>query len=193
MICEYSNVDICITVNKSDLSNEVYDYVIKNYSEVTDKIFLVSAKNGFGIDNLRNFLSNKSVAFAGQSAVGKTSLINSLFKTCFKTGDVSEKLQRGKHTTTSSKIIKQDGLIIYDTPGFSELYADVCCDDVASNFIPYNKYLSKCKYADCTHLNEPNCIIKQLVASGELSNDRYERYKLIYNEIVTESKNKYGK
>ena len=152
---------------------------------------MVSAKTGEGINALKDFISGKTLAFAGQSAVGKTSILNALMNTQFKIGEISEKSERGKHTTTGSRIISGEGFYLFDTPGFSEIIVDISPQDAVMNYPPYDKYLNQCKYLDCTHLNEPNCHIKELVEKGELSIDRYESYILILEEIKKDYSNRY--
>ena len=192
LTANYSKVKCALIVNKSDLDGELFNSILKTYGSFTD-CFSVSAKENIGIDKLREYLSGKTVAFAGQSAVGKTSVINALFKTDFKTGELSEKLERGRHTTTYSRIIRGEDFSLFDTPGFSELCVDITPEDTATNFPPYENYLGKCKFLDCSHTTEPDCAIKNAVNLGELSKERYSRYKEIYEEIKTEYKNRYGK
>ena len=192
LTANYSKVKSALIVNKSDLDSNLFN-IIKNEYGLFIPCFSVSAKENVGVDQLREFLSQKSVAFAGQSAVGKTSVINALFKTDFKTGELSEKLERGRHTTTYSRIIRGDDFSLFDTPGFSELAVDITPEDTATNFPPFENYLGKCKYLDCSHTNEPECAIKNAITMGEISKERYLRYKEIYQEIKTEYKNRYGK
>lgn len=192
LTANYSKVNCALIVNKSDLDFELFENVSQEYGKFI-KCFSVSAKENKGIDELRDFLSGKTVAFAGQSAVGKTSVINALFKTDFKTGELSEKLERGRHTTTYSRIIRGEDFSLFDTPGFSELAVDISPEDTATNFPPFENYLGKCKFLDCSHTTEPDCAIKNAVQLNEITKSRYLRYKEIYEEIKTEYKNRYGK
>ena len=188
----YADIEYAVVVNKSDISNECYNYIEKEYPFLRN-LFSVSAESGSGIKKLKEFLSGKSVAFAGQSAVGKTSLINKLTGSSFLTGKLSNKSGRGRHTTTYSKILRTELFSIFDTPGFSEIYADVTPFDAPLNFQPYEEYADYCRFGDCTHMDEPDCAVKAAVESGILSADRYARYRIIYNEVLTEYKNRYGK
>lgn len=173
---------VVITVNKSDLSSDVFDYVTKNYSNAVDKIFSVSAINGSGTEQLKEYLQGKLVVFAGQSAVGKTSLINGIFSESFRVGELSRKTQRGKNTTTSSQIIEDSGIRVMDTPGFTSLYAlNIPLENLKDCYLEFEN--KQCYFNDCKHLSEPDCGVKQCVENGEISLDRYNRYKLIYNEI----------
>lgn len=186
----FANVECVIIINKTDLDQSISEYVKANYDFIP--IFNVSAKTGEGISQLRSFLNGKTVAFAGQSAVGKTSILNTLMNTDYRTGDISEKSERGRHTTTGSQIIKGDGFLLFDTPGFSEISVDISPQDAVMNYPPYEKYLNECKYLDCTHISEPDCKIKQLVEEGKLSKDRYQRYIEIFQEIKKDYGMRYG-
>lgn len=186
----FANVESVIIINKTDLDQSISEYVKKHYNFLN--IFCVSAKTGEGIEGLKSFLTGKTVAFAGQSAVGKTSILNSLMNTDYRTGDISEKSERGRHTTTGSQIIKGNGFLLFDTPGFSEISVEISPEEAVMNYPPYEKYLNECKYQDCTHITEPDCKIKQLVEQSVLSKDRYERYIEIFQEIKREYGMRYG-
>ncbi len=174
--------EVIITINKADLSNEVSNYVLENYSSAVDKIFVVSAEKNIGLDELKEYLKGKLVVFAGQSAVGKTSIINGIFGENFRVGDLSRKTQRGKNTTTSSTIVEGESVRLMDTPGFTSLYALNILEQELKN--TYREFEDKsCYFVDCLHLSEPNCGVKQSVENGEISKDRYNRYLTILKEI----------
>ena len=179
-------VEVIISVNKSDLPNAVFDETVSNYAETGCKILQVSALTGEGIDELKNLLKGKLVAFAGQSAVGKSSMVNALFGLDLKTNDVSEKTQRGRHTTTVAEIYERDGVRIADTPGFSAIRPDIPPEDIAMYYPEYFSRQNGCRFRCCTHTTEPDCKVKEAVASGELSPDRYLRYKSIFEELKRE-------
>ena len=188
----YADIEYAVVVNKSDLGSDCLNYIEREYPFL-ENLFFVSAESGDGINSLKDFLYGKSVAFAGQSAVGKTSLINRLTGSSYLTGKLSNKSGRGRHTTTYSKLLRAESFSVFDTPGFSELYADIQPFDVPLNFQPYEKIAENCKFCDCTHIDEPDCAVKYAVENGMLSSDRYERYKAIYKEVMTEYKKRYGK
>lgn len=193
LTASYYGVQSALIVSKNDLGGELYNRVKRIYGEAVENIFCVSSFEKTGLKELGDFLKGKNAVLAGQSAVGKTTLINALFNTDFKTGELSDKLNRGRHTTTFSRIIRSSGgLAVYDTPGFSEYAADVPLEHVYSNFPPYEKYLGQCRFNTCTHTGEPGCAVAEAVKNGELSPERYERYKNIYSLIKSE-KNKYEK
>lgn len=193
LAANYNDIEYALVVNKTDLGLSVYDYIKKDYPFISN-LFAVSLHNNDGIDELLQFIKGKSVAFAGQSAVGKTSLLNKLTHNTYLTGDISDKTQRGKHTTTYSRIVKTEDFSLFDTPGFSELSVDISPENVASNFPPYDKYLGKCKFPDCTHISEPECSVLADINSKILSDERHKRYNEIYKTIKAEyKKRKYDK
>ena len=186
----FASVNCVIVVNKCDLGDEIANYVQKHYD--FSPIFIVSANDGSGIDKLHEFIAGKTVAFAGQSAVGKTSILNALMGTEYKTGEISQKSERGKHTTTGSQIIKGDTFSLFDTPGFSEITVEISPQEAVMNFPPYDNYLSKCRYKDCSHTTEPDCYVKDLISDGVISAERHNRYLEIIQEIKKEYGMRYG-
>ena len=113
-------LDCAIVVNKQELDSQIIEEIQSQYQGVC-KVMGVSAKEGIGIEELKLFLLNKTVVLAGQSAVGKTSIVNALFSLDLRVGDLSEKIQRGKHTTTYSQIISKGNISIIDSPGFAQI------------------------------------------------------------------------
>lgn len=177
------NVDFVIAVNKSDLDVNLLEIIKKEYSPLGVKVIGVCAKTGEGITELKSILHNKLSVFAGQSAVGKTSLVNAMFNLDLKVGDLSEKILRGKHTTTRSEIFEYENIKIVDSPGFAVLDADVKLNELPDCYPDYVSVASECKFRGCSHVSEPECKVKQLVEVGALSKERYDRYVEIYNDI----------
>ncbi|MBQ9710306.1 MAG: ribosome small subunit-dependent GTPase A [Clostridia bacterium] len=184
-------VEVVLVVNKTDLGHDVYSDVKKNYGDIGCPIVSVSALTGEGVAEWKALLKGKLVAFAGQSAVGKSSLVNALFGLNLKTNDVSEKTQRGRHTTTVAQIYDMDDVRIVDTPGFSVIKPDISYRDLGLFYPEYFSRLQDCKYRGCTHSGEPGCAVKEAVDKGELCRDRYLRYKTIFDELKEEENNKY--
>ncbi|MBO4573262.1 MAG: ribosome small subunit-dependent GTPase A [Clostridia bacterium] len=183
---------VTLTVNKADTGLSVFNYCKENYSNAVDAIFSVSAETGEGIDELVSYLNGNFTAFAGQSAVGKTSLINRIFGTDKAVNSLSEKTLRGRHTTTSREIHFADGLAVIDTPGFSSLeLTGVKSDELDKLYKEFTPYVGKCYYIGCSHTAEPDCLIKDAVSSGGISSDRYSRYLSIYKEIKENEKHRY--
>ena len=177
------NVDFCLVLNKSDIESNVYEEIVKEYSNLGIKILSVSSANKDGIIQLKELLRDKLSVFAGQSAVGKTSITNAMFNLELPTGEVSEKIERGRHTTTRSEIFEYEGIKVIDSPGFAVIDADVSIDDLPQCYPEYFEVSSECKFRGCSHISEPNCKVKELVSNGVFSKNRYERYIEIYNEI----------
>ncbi len=188
---EKLGVETLIVVNKSDKNSSLYTEVLEQYTSVC-KVIEVSAKTNAGIGELKEFLSGKTVVLAGQSAVGKTSLINAIFSLDLRVGELSEKISRGRHTTTYSEIFEKDGMCVIDSPGFAVIEAEVSEEEVSSLYPEYASLSQYCRFRGCTHTGEPDCEVANAVERGELSNERYLRYK----EIITDIKNRrkdYGK
>lgn len=176
--------EIIFVINKTDITDELYNKICDEYKHCSNKFIKVSAKDNIGIDELRKELNGKLCVLAGQSAVGKTSLINSLFFLNLKTGELSEKIQRGKHTTTSSEMHVFGDIKIIDSPGFAVIDADVDLTVLPECYPEYFDLQSGCKFRGCAHISEPDCKVKQAVKEGKLSIDRYNRYVEIYKEVL---------
>jgi len=172
-------IDIVLCLNKTDLDDGgLLAELTAQYGGVVKKIIYSCAKKG-DIGLLKKVLLGKLTALAGQSAVGKSSIINALTKSeKQKTDALSEKIGRGKNTTTRAEIIKlSPKTYVIDTPGFSMLDIHGILEGELDLY--YNEYVKEsgdCKYNRCTHTTEPNCKIRELVESGELNMARYERY-----------------
>ena len=183
---------VTLTINKCDLDDGLIEYCLKNYSAAADRIFVVSAKTGEGVDEMTEYFKGGLCAFAGQSAVGKTSLINRIFSLEKTVNTVSEKTQRGRHTTTGREIHIKKDIMVVDTPGFSAVeILNVKSGDLDEYYKEFAPYIGKCYYIGCTHTAEPDCLIKDAVGRGEISKDRYARYCAVYKEIKEYEKRKY--
>ena len=186
-----ANIPCAMVVNKVDCALSTAEVIRDNYSNAVDNIFNVSAKTGEGLEELKEFLIGKLVVFSGQSAVGKTSIVNRLFGENRRTGEVSYKTQKGKQTTTVSEITEREGIRVIDTPGFTAMDIDIPEDVFPWSYPEFSKIANECRFTDCRHINEPDCAIKASVEKGEIFMNRYKRYKEIYKEI--KEKDKYEK
>lgn len=187
-----SGCEVIVTVNKTDVDDGLSRYVSVNYLKAVDRIFYVSAKEKSGIDELKDYLKGKLVVFAGQSAVGKTSIMNEIFSLNEQTNGLSEKTGRGKHTTTRRKITVQGDFAAVDTPGFSSVnLTDIPSDSLSNFYKDFTEWNGRCYYIGCTHTNEPDCLIKAAVENGSISSERYLRYLALYKEIKEYEKRKY--
>lgn len=184
--CVKNNIEpvICITKIDKDINNE-FECIKNIYEKIGYPVYSVSAKEGIGIDSLRQELKGCLCVFAGNSGVGKSTLINAIFdKDIMLSGDVSKKTGRGKHTTRHVEIIEHDGLLITDTPGFSLFdISEIKKDELANCFEEFIPYLDKCEYRDCRHIKEENCGIKEAVLEKKISDERYKRFVEIYLEL----------
>lgn len=184
---EYQKVPVTICFNKCDLVSEEQKKELEAiYKPAGYDIIFTSAKAEIHLEELKALLKGKTTTVAGPSGVGKSSLINQLQDSIYmETGSISEKIERGKHTTRHSEIIPLgDDAYIMDTPGFSSMdvpgFEKEDLWTCYPEFLPYEPY---CKFQGCSHINEPNCGVKDALAEGEISPIRYENYKLLYEEM----------
>ncbi len=188
-IAENKGIEPIIVFNKSDMGNlEEWQNL---YEKAGYKSFSVSAKQPETLEELKSCLFEaKGISvFTGNSGVGKSSILNAILpELSLATGEVSEKLGRGRHTTRHVELypISKDGYIA-DTPGFSSMDLEKCevvsKDELPACFKDFSDYLGECKFTSCSHTGEKGCAIKKAVDEGEISQSRYNSYINLYNEI----------
>ena len=191
---EFLNVKPIIVINKIDLDEEQASYVEQIYSKIGYTVIKTNAKGNINVEQLKQHLKNNISAFSGNSGVGKSTLINSIFEN-IKTqeGEISLKNSKGKNTTTSVKLYKVgEDVYIADTPGFSnfDIY-EIPYKELYKYFKEFNEYIEKCEYADCTHIKENNCGIKEAVANNQITEIRYNNYKKMYEELKDKEEHKW--
>lgn len=186
---EASDITPIICFTKTDLlSREELEHARKmqaQYELIGYVTILISVINREGIDGVYSSLRDKVTVVAGQSGVGKSSLLNALDPTLqLKTGQISSHLGRGRHTTRHVELLPIAGGLVADTPGFSSLDFYHIDEEALSLFFPEMRQLLKeCKFRRCTHMQEPGCAVTHAVKKGEMAKSRYNHYKLFYEEI----------
>ena len=177
---EKFEIEPVICVNKSDIDeDDIFNYVNEAYGKAGYNVRSVCALESKGLEGLFEDTKGKIIVFAGQSGVGKSTLLNSIFdKIIMPTGHVSDKIQRGKHTTRHTELIEtKNGAYIADTPGFTSFELEnMMKEDVKDYYPEFIKREAECKYNGCLHINEPECSVKGAVEKGDIDKARYERY-----------------
>lgn len=185
-VIENEEIDVTLCFNKIDLDKSYAKELKEKYEKAGYTVILSSALNDDGMNEIKNILKDKVTAFAGPSGVGKSSILNQIFKEeLFETGDLSKKNMRGKHTTKAVELLKlKSGGFIFDTPGFTTIdLLDIKDENLEYAFREFKPYLCKCKYTGCSHIKEPGCIIKEMVEKGVIQQDRYDMYVNFYNKL----------
>ena len=179
-------VPVVLCINKCDLDPAVdLERIYKNAGFM---VIMTSAETGEGVEALRTAIAGKLVAFTGNSGVGKSSILNRLApELCLATGEVSEKLGRGRHTTRHVELYKLgEDTYVADTPGFSSFDTDqmdvILKENLQYAFPDFGKYIGECQFRDCSHRKEPGCAVTAAVAAGEIEQSRYDSYLKLYEK-----------
>ena len=195
---EYYGAETVVLVTKSDLSPEKAEEIRTVYEKSGYKVFVTSSENADGVEELLAFIKKETEGrtsfFAGESGVGKSSLLNALFPSLMlKTGEVSRKIYRGKHTTRAVTLYPLDavphigGAFLADTPGFGIFdlasIETIVKEDAERLFPEFSEYSGSCKYRKCTHLKEEGCEVLKAVQDGKIARERHESFVKIYAEI----------
>ena len=186
------DIPAAICFNKADITDTA---AIGHYSSIYERagyrVFVTSAKEGVGREDLLQYLSGRLTAFAGPSGVGKSSLMNMLTgEERAETGEVSKKTGHGKQTTRASSVyvVSKDTFVI-DTPGFGSIdISDIEKEDLADYFPEMAARAGECRFSTCAHISEPDCGIRKAVADGIIATERYENYCSIYEDIAATRK-----
>ena len=181
-------VPVILCVNKCDL--DPAQDLIRIYTRAGFPVIAASAESGEGIEELRNLIKGKLVAFTGNSGVGKSSILNRLCPELnLPTGEVSEKLGRGRHTTRHVELYDLgDGTLVADTPGFSSFDTDqmevMLKENLQYAFPDFGPYVGSCQFHDCSHRKEPGCAVTAALAAGEIEPTRYDSYLRLYEKAA---------
>ncbi|MDI4646409.1 ribosome small subunit-dependent GTPase A [Cohnella hashimotonis] len=195
---EHAGMDALIVLTKLDAAERSeeagrigrdIDDAVALYEGIGYRVLAVSARQGTGLEELRGLLAGHVNVFAGQSGVGKSSLLNALVPgLTMETNEISEKLGRGKHTTRHVELVElPSGGFVADTPGFSQLdFQELGIDEIGSCFREFRELAQGCKFRGCTHIHEPGCAVLAELERGGIAESRYRHYK----EFMTEWKEK---
>lgn len=185
--CEFNDLKVVVCFNKLDLiPNEETNEVVNMVKSAGYETLFLKAKEGYGIEQIREKLKNNVTVLCGPSGVGKSTILNTIAgRELMETGEISERLRRGKHTTRHSELIDIGEGFVVDTPGFSSMDIDIISKEELQNCFPeFDNYIGNCKFNGCLHHKEPNCAVKNAVEDSEINIKRYEFYVKALEEIM---------
>ena len=191
---EFLGINAIIVLNKIDLDDEKqFEKIEKIYKKIGYKVIETEAKKQKGIEKLQKQLKNNISAFSGNSGVGKSTLINGIFKRDItQEGEISKRNRRGKNTTTAIKLYEiNENTYIADTPGFSTFdISEIPSQELENYFVEFEREKEKCEFIGCTHIKEKKCGVKQAIEEGKISKERYNRFCKIYEELKQKEERK---
>jgi len=187
ILAQAAGISPVVCINKGELVERAWlEEITHVYRGLGYPVIITSALEGWGIEGLREILLEKVSVFAGPSGVGKSSLLNAVQPgLALKTGQVSEKIGRGRHTTRHVELLPLDfGGLVADTPGFSTLYLpEISPEELGSYFPEIEEHLGGCRFKGCLHHNEPRCAVKEALSAGEIDRRRYQHYLELLAEV----------
>ncbi|MGI6669130.1 MAG: ribosome small subunit-dependent GTPase A [Acetivibrionales bacterium] len=190
-------IDAVVCINKTDLDEgSTMEIIAEPYIRAGYRVIGTSSVNNTGFDELKSVLTGHISVFAGQSGVGKSTLLNRIMNTMvMETGTISRKIGRGRHTTRHAELISlEGGGFVADTPGFSLLeLSGVTYDELQYHYPEFREYIDKCRFAGCSHISEPDCAVKTAVDTRQVNSERYSRYTELYAMLKQKDDIKYRK
>ncbi len=191
VLAEKNNITPVIVITKTDLADS--DELRKIYETTGYKVFSFSIEDNSELEEIKNELADSLCAFTGNSGVGKSTLINALNGNLkLETGEISDKLGRGRHTTRQAEIFEVGEGLVIDTAGFSSIdfTADnrIYSDELQHFFREFAEHIDECRFTGCSHLGDKGCRICELVDEGKISSSRHESYKAIFSEVKNNKK-----
>lgn len=182
-----------LVVNKCDLDGGTYEAVRSDYAGLGAPLLAVSALSGQGMDGLRSLLASGVCCLAGQSGVGKSTLLCAATGLRLQTGEISQKIHRGRHTTRHAELLFSGEYRVLDTPGFSllELWEGLEPIRLKEYYPEFAPYEGQCRFSPCYHLSEPGCAVLKAARTGEISQARLERYHLLLKKAQEAWRNRY--
>ena len=184
---------LALVVNKCDLDESLAEELRQQYAGAEAPVFAVSAMENRGLEQLRAHMAGELCCLTGQSGVGKSTLLNHLLGLELETGEISQKIQRGKNTTRHAELLMVDGLQVLDTAGFSLLELDAATEPIAlKDFYPeFARWEGQCRFNPCYHDREPGCAVTAACQAGEMDPMRLERYRQLLQEVKQTWKERY--
>ena len=187
IMMKQQEIPAVICFNKKDVGEkEEMEKLYEIYTGCGYRVVLSSTYEGEGMDEIREILKGKTTVVAGPSGVGKSSITNCMQgEVQMETGEISKKLKRGKHTTRHSQVIPvEKNTFLVDTPGFSSLYlTDMKEEELRDYFPEFAMYEPQCRFQGCMHIHEPGCAVKKALSEGKISQQRYDNYLALYEEL----------
>ena len=187
IMMEQQGIPVVICFNKKDVGEkEEMEKLYEIYTGCGYRVVLSSTYEGEGMDEIHEILKGKTTVVAGPSGVGKSSITNCMQgEVQMETGEISKKLKRGKHTTRHSQVIPvEKNTFLVDTPGFSSLYLiDMKEEELRDYFPEFVMYEPQCRFQGCMHIHEPGCAVKKALSEGKISQQRYDNYLALYEEL----------
>ncbi len=190
VVALYQGIQPVILLNKADLHDS--DDLYEAYQKAGFPVVRASAVTGEGVEEVKAMLAGKISAFTGNSAIGKSSILNRIdSRFGLQVGDMSEKIARGRHTTRHVELLQLDnGGLVADTPGFSTFDAvrmeKLTKENLQQYFPELERFFAQCRFTDCKHIKEPGCVVREAVERGEIARSRYESYCMLYEEVAAQ-------